>query len=130
MKQRRRNRHHQPAGLQPDKQQRRSAWRTLSSWCLDTLGLRSHLRRCGPNGYSMHLKNAPTILGILLSGSSVTLHSLAPDMDISGSFDLNSRQKYYNWMICQVLSLILAVLFPEPLKRRVPDVRLVCLMGN
>ena len=50
-------------------------------------------------GYSMHLKNAPTILGILLSGFSATLHSVAPDMDISVSPDLDSRQKYYNWMI-------------------------------
>lgn len=81
-------------------------------------------------GYSMHLKNAPTILGILLSGFSVTLHSTVPDMAISVSFRLNSRWKYYSWMICQVLSLILAALFSESLKRRVPDVILVYLMGN
>lgn len=59
----------------------------------------------------MHLENALTILGILLSGSSLTLHRAAPSADISVGVELSSRRKYYNWMICQVLSLILAVLF-------------------
>lgn len=82
------------------------------------------------NGLPHASQECPTILGILLSGSPVTLHSAASNMKVSTSLRLNSGWKCYNWMICQVLNLILAALFLEPSKRGVPDVTLVYLKGN